>query len=74
MPEILKTDGNIDWGKLFMGLAVAIVFVIQAVHTMHIQDLMNNTVPEHEIKARHKITQEEFARLSERLDILENKK
>ena len=29
MPEIVKTNGQTDWNKFFMGAAVAVVFVMQ---------------------------------------------
>ena len=50
MPEILKTNGQTDWTKIFMGFAVALVLIMQQYQTMHIA----------EIKAQGEITQINF--------------
>jgi len=40
MPDFVKhSNGEIDWSKLFMGLAMAIVLIIQQFQTYHIADL-----------------------------------
>ena len=40
MPDFVKhSNGDMDWSKLFMGLAMAIVLIIQQFQTYHIADL-----------------------------------
>ena len=40
MPDFVKhSNGDIDWTKLFMGFAMAIVLIIQQFQTYHIADL-----------------------------------
>jgi len=40
MPDFVKhSNGEMDWSKLFMGLAMAIVLIIQQFQTYHIADL-----------------------------------
>ncbi len=53
MPEIIKKDnGDIDYQKLFMAAAMAVVFIMQQYHAMQVADLKSNIVPraEYEIK------------------------
>ena len=40
-----KPDGSFDYSKFFMGLAVAIVFVLQQWHAMQLEDVKNTIVP-----------------------------
>jgi len=68
-----KNTGKIHRDKFFMGMAVAIVFVIQAVHSMMIQDLNNNTMPKDEIMHYHKLTEQEFEDFRDRMAIVETK-
>jgi len=51
-----KSDGGTDWSKLFMGFAVALVFVFQSYHQIvqdahsdEIKKLHSNTLSEHQI-------------------------
>ena len=59
MPEYMqKTQngiptGDTDWSKLFMGFAMAFVFVLQAWHGMQVQDLKANVVPRAEFESKH---------------------
>ena len=40
MPEVLKDqEGNTSWSAVFMGLAVALVLVMQQYQTMHIAEI-----------------------------------
>ena len=39
----IKQDGTVDWSKLFMGFAVALVFVMQAYHSMKLEDFREHT-------------------------------
>ena len=40
MPDFVKhSNGTMDWSKLFMGLAMAVVLVIQQFQTYHLADL-----------------------------------
>ena len=40
MPDFVKhSNGEVDWSKLFMGFAMAIVLIIQQFQTYHIADL-----------------------------------
>jgi len=40
MPDFVKhSNGELDWSKLFMGFAMAIVLIIQQFQTYHIADL-----------------------------------
>ena len=39
---------KIDWSKIAMGVAVAIVFVMQQYHAMKLEDVRSVVVPRHE--------------------------
>ena len=39
---------KIDWSKIAMGIAVAIVFVLQQYHAMKLEDVRASVVPRHE--------------------------
>jgi len=40
MPEILKNaEGEVDYGKIFMAFAMAVVLVMQQYQTMHIAEI-----------------------------------
>jgi len=40
MPDFVKhSNGEMDWSKLFMGLAMAVVLIIQQFQTYHLADL-----------------------------------
>ena len=52
MPDMIKKDnGDIDWSKLFMGFAMALVFVMQQYHAIQVEDLRANIVPRAEYTA-----------------------
>ena len=53
MPEILKTNGEIDYQKLFMAFAMAVVFIMQQYHAMQVADLKSNIVPRAEYEIKH---------------------
>ena len=74
-----KPDGTFDYSKFFMGLAVAVVFVMQQWHAMKLEDLKTQVVPRKEIeqqttKFMHRDTiLSAINRLNNRMDILEGK-
>ena len=41
----MKDDGSFDYSKFFMGLAVAIVFVLQQWHAIQLDDVRSKVVP-----------------------------
>ncbi len=52
MPEILKNDkGDVDYQKLFMAVAMAVVFIMQQYHAIQVSDLKENVVPRAEYTA-----------------------
>ena len=48
-----KPDGTFDYSKFFMGLAVAIVFVLQQWHAMQLDAVKDIVVPRPEYEQRH---------------------
>ena len=44
-----KLNEEVDWSKLFMGFAVALVFVLQAVNQMRVEQIKSTTLIEQEI-------------------------
>ena len=44
-----ETINKIDWGKMAMGLAVAIVFIMQQYHAMRLDEIKASTVPRNEL-------------------------
>ena len=54
MPEILKKqNGDIDFSKLFMGFALALVYVMQSYHAIQVSELKNTVVPRAEYEIKH---------------------
>ena len=50
MPDFVKhSNGEMDWSKLFMGLAMAIVLIIQQFQTYHIADLKAQAVIQEQV-------------------------
>jgi len=43
---------KIDWSKIVMGIAVAIVFIMQQYHAMKLEDVKNLVVPRPEFEQR----------------------
>ena len=81
MPEVLKKEnGDIDWSKLFMGFAMALVFIMQQYHAMQVSDLKAVVVPRpeytiHQDKVMDKdIILEALNRLDDRIDTIEGEK
>ncbi len=81
MPEIMKhANGDTDWGKLFMGFAIALVYILQSYHAMQVADLKATVVPrmEYEIKNDKLMSRDEilFAikELHTRIDIIDGEK
>ena len=50
MPELLRTNGEIDFSKMFMAVAVAVVFIMQSWHTMQMDTLSKTIVPRTEVE------------------------
>ena len=78
MPEILKKgNGEIDWSKVFMGFAVAVVFIMQQWHSMQMADIKTDLVPRPEYTEHRRATadkdtmREMFKALNERFDTIE---
>jgi len=91
MPDFIKkTDHNgqltneTDWNKIFMGFAMALVFIMQQYHAMQLADVKSNVVPRTEYEQRHQNQQNKtmdkdaildaFRDFSKRLERLETEK
>ncbi len=79
MPEILKkVNGEVDWNKLFMGFAVALVFIMQQYHAMQVADLKSNVVPRAEYEIKHQEVMDKdiilaaIKELHDRIDNIDN--
>ena len=73
MPEMMqKTDhmgnptGQIDWSKIFMGFAVALVFVMQQWHSIQMSNIKSSMVPRAEIEKHTDRFRSEFREDQER--------
>ena len=54
MPDFVKhSNGDIDYQKLFMAFAMAVVFIMQQYHAMQVADLKSNVVPRSEYELKH---------------------
>ena len=54
MPDFVKhSNGDIDYQKLFMAFAMAVVFIMQQYHAMQVADLKSNIVPRAEYEVKH---------------------
>jgi len=80
MPDFVKhSNGDIDWSKLFMGFALALVYIMQSYHAMQVADLKANMVPRQEIDRKaDKIMDKSdimtaLSSLNNRLDAMEKK-
>ncbi len=78
MPEILKkVNGEVDWNKLFMGFAVALVFIMQQYHAMQVSNIKSTIVPRAEYTAHQEnvmdkdVILEALERLGTRIDEVE---
>ena len=78
MPEFVKKDnGETDWSKIFMGAAIAAVYIMQQFHAMQVSNLREVVVPRseytmHQNKVMDKdVILDALDRLEERLDTLE---
>ena len=71
-----ETVNKIDWGKLAMGFAVAIVFIMQQYHAMRLDEIQASTVPRHELSKTVMDKTDILAALqmiTQRLDAMEKK-
>jgi len=70
---------RVDWGKLFMGAAVALVFIMQQWHSMQMSDIKGDLVPREEYQRKAETIMEKdeildaFKDFSRRLGALEDK-
>ena len=69
-----KDNGNADWSKMFMGMAVAIVFVMQAYqqgtqnqHGAQISDMSKQIVPRAEVQTTY-VPHHEITKSQEQLE------
>ncbi len=54
MPDFVKhANGEIDYQKIFMAIAMAIVFIMQQYHAIQVADLKTNVVPRAEYEIKH---------------------
>ena len=80
MPDFVKhSNGDVDWSKMFMGFALALVYIMQSYHAMQVADLKANMVPRQEIDRKaDKIMDKSdimtaLSSLNNRLDAMEKK-
>ena len=59
---------KIDWSKIAMGVAVAIVFVMQQYHAMKLEDVKSLVVPRAEYEQRHQNQQNKVMDKAEIMD------
>ena len=76
MPDFVKhSNGQIDYTKLFMGIATAILFLIQGLQSMHLISLSSKTVPRSELSATMQVNKDNLkkvlADVNKRLNELE---
>lgn len=78
MPDFAKKpNGDVDYGKLFMGFAVAFVYVLQAWHAMQLSDVKAEVVPRSEYETKHAqlmqkdVILDALNKLSDRMDAME---
>jgi hypothetical protein len=67
---------KIDWGKIAMGIAVAIVFIMQQYHAMKLDEVKASVVPRHELSKTIMDKEDILAALqaiTQRLNAMENK-
>ena len=69
MPEFVqKTDhlghptGDVDWSKIFMGFAMALVFVMQQWHSIQMSDIKADMVPRDEVERHNEKLRNEFSK------------
>ena len=81
MPEFIKKEnGEFDYQKFFMGISVAVVFVMQQYHAMRLADVKASVVPRAEYEAHRDTTMHRddillaITRLGERMDSIEGQK
>ena len=88
MPDFVKhSNGEMDWSKLFMGLAMAVVLIIQQFQTYHLADLKAQAAiqeklfmpkdrvlrKENEALAKLKLALDKLDAIEKRLDKIEGK-
>ena len=66
MPDFIQKThnglptGETDWSKIFMGFAMALVFVMQQWHSIEVSDIKASMVPRAEIQAHTQNFRREF--------------
>ena len=71
-----ETINKIDWGKIIMALCVGILFILQNLHSMKLEDIKASTVPRHELSKTVMDKTDILAALqaiTQRLDAMEKK-
>ena len=74
-----EETGKIQWDRIFMGFAVALVFIMQSYHAMQVADLKDKVVPRVEYTAHRDRTMDkdmimqELHKLEARLNNMENR-
>ena len=61
-----QPTGETDWSKIFMGFAMALVFVMQQWHSIEVSNIKADMVPRKEIQAHSDRVRTEFREDSER--------
>jgi len=67
---------KVDWSKIAMGIAVAIVFIMQQYHAMKLDEVKDTVVPRHELTRTVMDKTDILAALqsiTQRLDAMEEK-
>ena len=74
MSEILKhSNGDIDWNKMFMGIATAVLFVMQGVSSLNHNELKDNVVPRDELTNIAKLSKGDVVALKARVIHIEER-
>ena len=75
--DVKTTNIKIDWSKIAMAIAVAVVFVMQQYHAMKLDEVKGVIVPRPEFEQRadramdKEVIMNEFKELNKRLEDLE---
>ena len=71
-----ETINKIDWGKIIMALCVGILFILQNIHAMKLDEVKESVVPRHEL---NKVVMDKtdilaaLQSITQRLDAMESK-
>ena len=59
---------EIDWSKIFMAIAVGVVFILQQYHAMKLEDVKATIVPSHEIDSRLEFSEKNVIKVLKNVD------